>query len=92
MRDGVEIPALAEYVVDTTMNTSVGRNGIRIGTVEHLLAASAAAASTTRASRWKGRRSPIMDGSSEPFRTAREASRNPRDAAVAPVSAGAQGP
>jgi UDP-3-O-[3-hydroxymyristoyl] N-acetylglucosamine deacetylase len=39
VRDGVEIPALAEFVVDTTMNTSLGRNGIRIGTVEHLLAA-----------------------------------------------------
>jgi UDP-3-O-[3-hydroxymyristoyl] N-acetylglucosamine deacetylase len=39
VRDGVEIPALSEFVVDTVLNTSLGRGGIRIGTVEHVLAA-----------------------------------------------------
>ena len=39
VRDGVEIPALSEFVVDTTMNTSLGRGRVRIGTVEHLMAA-----------------------------------------------------
>src|SRR5881227_3528859 len=36
VRDGVEVPALAEFVIDTTMNTCLGRSGLRIGTVEHL--------------------------------------------------------
>ena len=37
--DGVEIPALAENVVDTRLNTSLGRGNVRIGTAEHVLAA-----------------------------------------------------
>lgn len=36
---GVEIPALAEYVVETARATVVGKEGIAISTIEHLLAA-----------------------------------------------------
>src|SRR5438105_14586949 len=36
---GMEIPALSSAVVDTVLNTSLGRGEVRIGTVEHLLAA-----------------------------------------------------
>jgi len=36
---GVEIPALAEYVVETARATVVGRDGTTISTIEHLLAA-----------------------------------------------------
>src|SRR6059058_1379807 len=67
VRDGVEIPALAEFVVDTTMNTSLGRNGIRIGTVEHLLAALAGCGIDNARIEVEGPEIPIMDGSSEPF-------------------------
>jgi UDP-3-O-[3-hydroxymyristoyl] N-acetylglucosamine deacetylase len=67
VRDGVEIPALAEFVVDTTMNTSVGKNGIRIGTVEHLMAALAGCGIDNARLEVEGPEIPIMDGSSEPF-------------------------
>jgi len=36
---GTAIPALAEYVVDTRRCTTLGRDGARVQTVEHLLAA-----------------------------------------------------
>lgn len=67
MRDGTEIPALAEFVVDTTMNTSLGRGGVRIGTVEHLLAALAGCGIDNARVEVEGPEIPIMDGSSEPF-------------------------
>ena len=67
VRDGVEIPALAEFVVDTTLNTSLGRNGTRIGTVEHLLAALAGCGIDNARIEVEGPEIPIMDGSSEPF-------------------------
>src|SRR5688500_17124711 len=35
----VEIPARADFVVDTALATNLGRDGARIGTVEHILAA-----------------------------------------------------
>lgn len=36
---GVEIPAVAEYVVETARATVVGKDGVTISTIEHLLAA-----------------------------------------------------
>lgn len=36
---GVQIPALAEYVVETARATVVGKDGVTISTIEHLLAA-----------------------------------------------------
>jgi UDP-3-O-[3-hydroxymyristoyl] N-acetylglucosamine deacetylase len=66
-RDGVEIPALAEFVVDTTMNTSLGRDGVHIGTVEHLLAALAGCGIDNARIEVEGPEIPIMDGSCEPF-------------------------
>ncbi|TMA18289.1 MAG: UDP-3-O-[3-hydroxymyristoyl] N-acetylglucosamine deacetylase, partial [Deltaproteobacteria bacterium] len=67
VRDGKEIPALADFVVDTTMNTSVGRDGLRIGTVEHVLAALAGCGIDNAYLEVEGPEIPIMDGSSEPF-------------------------
>ena len=70
----VEIPALSEHVVDTTMNTSLGRGQIRVGTVEHLLAALAGCGIDNARVEVHGPEVPIMDGSSEPFvRLVREA-------------------
>jgi UDP-3-O-[3-hydroxymyristoyl] N-acetylglucosamine deacetylase len=74
IRDGEEIPALAEFVVDTTMNTSLGRGRMRIGTVEHLMAALAGCGIDNARVEVEGQEVPIMDGSAEPFvRLIREA-------------------
>src|SRR4051794_12848157 len=35
----VAIPALSENVVDTSLATTLGKDGVKVGTVEHLLAA-----------------------------------------------------
>jgi UDP-3-O-[3-hydroxymyristoyl] N-acetylglucosamine deacetylase len=67
VRDGKEIPALADFVVDTMMNTSLGRDGIRIGTVEHLLAALAGCGIDNAYVEVEGPEIPIMDGSADPF-------------------------
>jgi UDP-3-O-[3-hydroxymyristoyl] N-acetylglucosamine deacetylase len=66
-RDREEIPALAEFVVDTTMNTSLGRQGLRVGTVEHLMAALAGCGIDNARVEIEGPEVPIMDGSAEPF-------------------------
>jgi UDP-3-O-[3-hydroxymyristoyl] N-acetylglucosamine deacetylase len=63
----VEIPALSEHVVDTTMNTSLGRERVRIGTVEHLLAALAGCGIDNARIEVQGPEVPILDGSAEPF-------------------------
>jgi len=66
-RSGVEIAALAASVVDSTLNTSLGRGGARIGTVEHLLAALAGCGIDNARVEVEGPEIPIMDGSSDPF-------------------------
>ncbi len=64
---GAEVPALSEFVVDTTMNTSLGRGAARIGTVEHLLAALSGCGIDNATIEVEGPEIPIADGSSEPF-------------------------
>ena len=55
---GVEIPARNEFVVDTTLSTSVARRrGARLDRRARARRAARAWASTTAASRWTGRRS-----------------------------------
>ena len=65
--DGVEIPALAENVVDTRLNTSLGRANVRIGTVEHVLAALCGSGIDNAYVEVEGPEAPILDGSSAPF-------------------------
>jgi UDP-3-O-[3-hydroxymyristoyl] N-acetylglucosamine deacetylase len=67
LKPAVEIPAIAENVVDTTMNTSLGRGGVRVGTVEHLLAALAGCGIDNARLEVEGPEIPIVDGSSDPF-------------------------
>jgi UDP-3-O-[3-hydroxymyristoyl] N-acetylglucosamine deacetylase len=67
VQSGVEIPARAEYVVDTAMNTSLGLGSARVGTVEHLLAALMGCGIDNARIEVEGPEVPIMDGSSEPF-------------------------
>lgn len=63
----VEIPARVEYVVDLMRSTTLGRESVRIHTVEHLLAAlMGTGVSNARIEVW-GSEIPIMDGSALPF-------------------------
>jgi len=66
-RDGVDIPALAENVVDTRLNTSLGWGDTRIGTVEHVLAALCGSGIDNAYVEVEGPEVPILDGSSAPF-------------------------
>jgi UDP-3-O-[3-hydroxymyristoyl] N-acetylglucosamine deacetylase len=63
----VTIPALSEYVVDTALATTLGNAGVRIGTVEHLLAALAGLGIDNARVELDGPEVPIMDGSAAPF-------------------------
>ena len=63
----VEIPALAESVVDTTLNTSLGKGAARVGTVEHLMAALAGCGIDNARIEVDGPEVPILDGSSARF-------------------------
>ncbi|MBS2022230.1 MAG: UDP-3-O-acyl-N-acetylglucosamine deacetylase [Deltaproteobacteria bacterium] len=63
----VEIPARAEYVCDTRLNTSLGKNGHKIGTVEHVLSALAGCGIDNARIEVEGPEVPIMDGSAAPF-------------------------
>ncbi|MBI2608239.1 MAG: UDP-3-O-[3-hydroxymyristoyl] N-acetylglucosamine deacetylase [Deltaproteobacteria bacterium] len=61
------IPARSEYVVDTTMATTLGKKGISIATVEHLLSAIAGLQIDNIRIEVEGPEIPIMDGSAHPF-------------------------
>jgi UDP-3-O-[3-hydroxymyristoyl] N-acetylglucosamine deacetylase len=84
-REGQPIPAAAESVVDSHYATTIGRNGTRIQTVEHLMAAAAGLGVDNLAVEVDGTEVPAMDGSAKPFvgllnaagRTAQSARRRP---------------
>ncbi|HEY0634531.1 MAG TPA: UDP-3-O-acyl-N-acetylglucosamine deacetylase [Gammaproteobacteria bacterium] len=63
----VEIPAKAELVSDTTMNTSLTRDGVRVATIEHLMAALAGMGIDNVYIDVSAPEIPIMDGSAGPF-------------------------
>lgn len=63
----VEIPARAEFVVDTSLATTLGRDGVKVGTVEHLMAALAGLGIDNARIELDGPEVPIMDGSAAPF-------------------------
>ncbi len=65
---GVPVPARHDHVVDTPLSTRLGLpGGPVIGTVEHLMAAFAAAAVTDAVVSIEGPEVPILDGSALPF-------------------------
>ncbi|HXH64294.1 MAG TPA: UDP-3-O-acyl-N-acetylglucosamine deacetylase [Mariprofundaceae bacterium] len=64
---GVTIPAKAEFVTDTRLCTTLGRDGANIATVEHLLSALAGLGIDNAHIEVNGPEVPIMDGSSAPF-------------------------
>lgn len=61
------IPARSEFVTDTRMCTTLGSDGMYIGTVEHLLSALAGLGIDNAVIEVDGPEVPIMDGSSAPF-------------------------
>jgi len=63
----VAVPALSQYVVDTQLATTLGKGSVRVGTVEHLLAAVAGMGIDNLRVELDGPEVPIMDGSAAPF-------------------------
>lgn len=63
----VEIPALAEYVGDTRLSTTLVKDHVRISTVEHLLSAFAGLGIDNAFVDVTAPELPIMDGSAGPF-------------------------
>ena len=65
--DKVEIPALADYVVDISRGTTLGLGDAKVYTVEHVLAAVAGLQIDNIIIELDGIEPPIGDGSSKPF-------------------------
>lgn len=63
----VEIPARAEFVGDTTLATTLIKDGVRVSTVEHLLSALAGMGIDNAYIDVTAPELPIMDGSAGPF-------------------------
>ena len=63
----VEIPARAENVGDTTLSTTLTKDGVRVSTVEHLLSAMAGLGIDNAYVELNAPEVPIMDGSAGPF-------------------------
>ena len=63
----VEVPARAENVGDTSMNTTLERDGVRVSTVEHLMSAFAGLGIDNAYVDLSNVEVPIMDGSAGPF-------------------------
>lgn len=67
---GLTIPARADHVVDTRLCTAIGLahdREARVGTIEHVMAALAAAGIDDALVEVDGPEVPILDGSAEPF-------------------------
>jgi UDP-3-O-[3-hydroxymyristoyl] N-acetylglucosamine deacetylase len=64
---GTLIPARAEFVSDLSLATTLSRDGIRLSTVEHLLAALAALEIEHLIIEVDGTELPILDGSAAPW-------------------------
>src|SRR3989344_4703599 len=60
----VRIPGLNSYVVDTRFSTTIGKGGITIATIEHLMSALWGCGVDNVLVRVEGPEIPIMDGSS----------------------------
>ncbi len=63
----VEVPAFATHVGDTSMNTSLAKEGVRVTTVEHLMSAFAGLGIDNAYVDLSNAEVPIMDGSAGPF-------------------------
>jgi len=63
----IEIPATAPFVIGTERATSLGRAGVRIDTVEHVMAALVGLGIDDARLELEGPEVPILDGSAQPF-------------------------
>jgi UDP-3-O-[3-hydroxymyristoyl] N-acetylglucosamine deacetylase len=63
----MEVPAFVTHVGDTSMNTSLEQNGVRVSTVEHLMSAFAGLGIDNAYVDLSNAEVPIMDGSAGPF-------------------------
>ena len=63
----VEVPAFATRVGDTSMNTTLEQDGVRVSTVEHLMSAFAGLGIDNAYVDLSNAEVPIMDGSAGPF-------------------------
>ncbi|HZJ94204.1 MAG TPA: UDP-3-O-acyl-N-acetylglucosamine deacetylase [Thiopseudomonas sp.] len=63
----VEVPALAKNVGETTMSTTLIKDGVKVDTVEHLLSAMAGLGIDNAYVELSASEVPIMDGSAGPF-------------------------
>jgi UDP-3-O-[3-hydroxymyristoyl] N-acetylglucosamine deacetylase len=63
----VEIPAKADFVGDTMLSTTLIKDGVRVSTIEHLLAALAGLGIDNAYIDLTSSEVPIMDGSASPF-------------------------
>lgn len=64
---GVRVRACAESVSDTTLSTSLGRDGVQVATVEHLMSALWGIGIDNLRVELTSEEVPIMDGSAAPF-------------------------
>jgi UDP-3-O-[3-hydroxymyristoyl] N-acetylglucosamine deacetylase/3-hydroxyacyl-[acyl-carrier-protein] dehydratase len=62
-----EIPALADFVVDTSRNSTIGKDNVTISTVEHILAALWTMGVDNAMIEIDGPEVPIMDGSAREY-------------------------
>lgn len=62
-----EIPARSHHVADTSLATTLGRDGVRVGTVEHLCSALCGLGIDNLKVEVDGPEVPILDGSAAPF-------------------------
>ncbi|MDR3093844.1 MAG: bifunctional UDP-3-O-[3-hydroxymyristoyl] N-acetylglucosamine deacetylase/3-hydroxyacyl-ACP dehydratase [Bacteroidales bacterium] len=67
LEDQPIISAIAENVVDTSRGTTIEENGVRVSTVEHVLAALWGMGVDNALLEINGPEMPIMDGSAQPF-------------------------
>lgn len=64
---GVAFPATAEYVIETARATVLGKDGVSVSTVEHLLAAIFGCGITNATISIEGPEVPVADGSAKAF-------------------------
>lgn len=61
--EGVEIPALSDYVTDTSRGTTIEKNGVKISTIEHIMSSLWSMGVDNAIIEINGPEVPIMDGS-----------------------------
>jgi UDP-3-O-[3-hydroxymyristoyl] N-acetylglucosamine deacetylase len=67
VKQGERIPASPENVVDTRLNTTLGKRGVTVSTVEHLMSSLWGLSVTDCEIEIHGEEIPVLDGSALPF-------------------------